>query len=87
MAKKKIAPKRSSDGAMDSSPLNETSATTSEEVLAVANEIADGTRRQPTHEEIATAAYQRYLSRGAGDGQDCEDWLAAERELSERRER
>ncbi len=43
-----------------------------------------GARRQPSHEEIAAVAYQRYLSRGAAHGQDCDDWLAAERELSER---
>ena len=35
----------------------------------------------PTHEEIATRAYERFLQRGAQHGQDYEDWLAAEREL------
>jgi len=38
----------------------------------------------PTPEEIAQAAYHRYLSRGAGDGRDFDDWLEAERELRER---
>jgi len=35
----------------------------------------------PSYEEIAEAAYHRYLSRGGGDGQAFEDWIAAEREL------
>lgn len=30
---------------------------------------------------IAARAYQLYLERGAEDGHDFEDWLAAEREL------
>jgi len=37
---------------------------------------------KPTHEEIAIAAYQLYISRGGGDGGEIEDWLQAERELS-----
>ena len=41
----------------------------------------------PTPEEIAEAAYHRYLSRGGGDGRDFDDWLEAERELRERRGR
>jgi len=35
----------------------------------------------PTYEQIAEAAYQRYLNRGASDGRDFDDWLEAEREL------
>jgi hypothetical protein len=35
----------------------------------------------PTHEAIAIRAYQLFLQRGAGHGQDFDDWLAAEREL------
>ena len=54
---------------------------------AVANDTAASARREPSHEEIAAVAYERYLTRGAADGQDCEDWLAAERDLSERRGR
>src|SRR5262249_50771228 len=33
-------------------------------------------------EAIAGRAYALYLSRGAADGHDVEDWLQAERELS-----
>ena len=39
----------------------------------------------PSYEEIAEAAYQRYLRRGGGHGQDFDDWLEAERELRARR--
>ena len=39
----------------------------------------------PTYDEIAEAAYQRYLQRGGADGRDFDDWLEAERELKARR--
>ena len=39
----------------------------------------------PTYDEIAEAAYLRYLRRGGGDGQDFDDWLEAERELKAQR--
>jgi hypothetical protein len=39
----------------------------------------------PTDEEIAEAAYQRYLRRGSEHGRDWDDWLEAERELRSRR--
>ena len=35
----------------------------------------------PTFEEIARRSYELYLARGAADGHDVEDWLAAEAEL------
>ena len=38
----------------------------------------------PTFEQIAEAAYLRYLNRGGGDGRDFDDWLEAERELTAR---
>lgn len=37
--------------------------------------------REPTYDEIAEAAYQRYLQRGGGHGQDFDDWVEAERSL------
>ena len=42
------------------------------------------TNQRPTYDEIAHAAYLRYLNRGGGDGQDFEDWLAAEQDLKTR---
>jgi hypothetical protein len=38
----------------------------------------------PTFEEIAEAAYQRYLARGGEHGRDFDDWLDAERSLRSR---
>jgi hypothetical protein len=32
-------------------------------------------------EEIRLRAYHRYLERGAGDGGDFDDWVAAEKDL------
>ena len=46
---------------------------------------ANGGTNDPTYDEIAEAAYHRYLKRGGGDGQDFDDWLEAERELRSRR--
>jgi hypothetical protein len=40
---------------------------------------------EPSHNEIAEAAYQRYLGRGGAHGQDVNDWMEAERELRARR--
>jgi hypothetical protein len=38
----------------------------------------------PSYDQIAEAAYLRYLKRGGGDGRDFDDWLEAERELKTR---
>jgi hypothetical protein len=42
------------------------------------------TRHDPTHDEIAEAAYLRYLSRQGAGGSDFDDWVEAERELRSR---
>ncbi len=39
-----------------------------------------GSDRSP--DRIAARAYELYLARGGSDGQDFDDWLAAERELA-----
>ena len=41
--------------------------------------------REPTYDEIAEAAYHRYLERGGRDGRDFDDWVEAERSLRSRR--
>jgi hypothetical protein len=60
---------------------------------AVARHTADEMPRQgdgrvttssPTYEEIAEAAYHRYLQRGGQDGYDFDDWIDAERSLRSR---
>jgi DUF2934 family protein len=38
-----------------------------------------------SRDQIARRAYEIYLSRGAADGGDFDDWLQAERELGRRR--
>jgi hypothetical protein len=38
---------------------------------------------QPTHAEIAARAHQRWLEKGCRAGSHEEDWLVAERELSD----
>lgn len=38
----------------------------------------------PGYDEIAEAAYHRYLGRGARDGGDFDDWVEAERDLRAR---
>ena len=39
---------------------------------------------EPAREEIELRAYQIYVERGGGHGQDVDDWLQAERELVEK---
>lgn len=46
----------------------------------------DGHSTNPTYDEIAEAAYHRYLQRGGNDGGDFDDWVEAERELRSRRQ-
>jgi Protein of unknown function (DUF2934) len=41
-----------------------------------------GGGERPAPDEIAQLAYQFYERRGRRDGQDVDDWLAAERELT-----
>ena len=50
---------------------------------AAANEPPTLTR-EPTFEEIAEAAYHRYLKRGGTEGTGFDDWLEAERDLKSR---
>lgn len=38
----------------------------------------------PSYDQIAEAAYLRYLSRGGRHGSDFDDWVEAERELARR---
>jgi hypothetical protein len=40
----------------------------------------------PSNEQIEARAYELYLERGCEDGHDVDDWLAAERELAQRRD-
>ena len=46
---------------------------------------ASADQDNPGYDEIAEAAYHRYLGRGGQDGGDVDDWVEAERELRSRR--
>lgn len=52
---------------------------------AAGAEANDAGGPAPTHDEIAEAAYRRYLNRGGGHGRDVDDWVEAERELRQRK--
>ena len=41
-------------------------------------------RNDPTHDQIAEAAYHRFLSRQGAGGSDVDDWVEAERDLRSR---
>lgn len=41
-----------------------------------------GGRERPSRDEIERLAYQLYEARGRQAGQDVDDWLSAERELT-----
>jgi len=48
-----------------------------------AQHARDTTTADIDRERVAQRAYELYLARGGADGRAMEDWLAAERELSE----
>jgi len=41
-------------------------------------------QNDPTHDQIAEAAYHRFLSRQGAGGSDFDDWVEAERDLRSR---
>jgi hypothetical protein len=43
--------------------------------------MSKGYEPYPTHQDIATLAYRKFLTRGGQDGRAIDDWLEAEREL------
>lgn len=47
-----------------------------------AGEEHDAIAAAHSPDRIAERAYELYLARGGSDGQDFDDWLAAERELA-----
>jgi len=48
-----------------------------------ANKETEVQRAQPTEEEIAVRAYYIHMERGDAGGNPTDDWLQAERELTE----
>jgi hypothetical protein len=45
--------------------------------------VSDINKKVPTQEEIELRAYEIYLKRGSENGDELDDWLAAEKELTE----
>jgi hypothetical protein len=45
--------------------------------------VSDSNKRVPTQEEIELRAYELYLKRGGESASALDDWLAAEKELTE----
>ena len=95
--KQDVAKKNSSDNATPAAP-KRAATRRSGKVAGAGEDNVDPTQRetanemsgsaqtpyQPSADEIAQAAYQRYLSRGGADGRDFDDWIEAERELRRR---
>jgi hypothetical protein len=50
--------------------------------LSAPQSSGDTTAATMDRERVAQRAYELYLARGCGEGQDLDDWLCAERELS-----
>jgi hypothetical protein len=44
-----------------------------------------GARARPSRDEIARLAYHLYEARGRQEGQELDDWLSAEQQLTSRR--
>ena len=83
MAKKKTPASEPSPAPAARAPRKRTAA-------AVRPKSPNGDARQvahpdPTHDEIAEAAYHKYLSRRGAGGSDFDDWVEAERDLRSRR--
>ena len=94
MAKKKIAGSPASSAAAPRPPRRASAKPAAAPVGVAAvsavepTDTADDEKRRPgrapKHEEIAEAAYHRYLERGGNGGSDFDDWVEAERELRSR---
>ena len=50
--------------------------------IAAPQSAGDTTSANIDRERVAQRAYELYLARGCQEGQDVEDWLCAERELT-----
>jgi len=83
-AARRAAPRKPKGAA--SAPIDIASVTASEPLDSAADMggVSAAASYEPTYDDIAQEAYQRYLSRGGGDGRDFDDWIEAERALARR---
>jgi len=56
----------------------------SDPTVAAASMPSNGDSNPLDRDRIASRAYELYVARGGRDGRDVDDWLTAERELTER---
>jgi hypothetical protein len=76
-------PKKIADA--PASPSSSTSRPSRSRAAEVARGGNGNTGNELSHNEIAEAAYKRYLNRGCVHGRDVDDWMEAERELRAQR--
>ena len=85
-APRRATPRRTTKRAPEATPVDVASVTSVEPIHTAADmgNVSAESHYQPTYNDIAQKAYQRYLERGSTDGRDFEDWIEAERELAAR---
>ena len=85
-APRRATPRRTTKRASAAAPIDVASVTAVEPIESAADMGGVGAEShyQPTYDDIAQKAYERYLKRGGGDGRDFDDWIEAERELAKR---
>ena len=82
--RRRAATTKTTAGAADKASNSSNGSSESDSTLTLASAPDAATTARPTYDQIAEAAYLRYLSRGRGDGRDFDDWVAAEQELKAR---
>ena len=83
MAKKKTPVSETSPGPAARAPRKRTTA--APRPKSPNGDARHAAHPDPTHDEIAEAAYHKYLSRQGAGGSDFDDWVEAERDLRSRR--
>jgi hypothetical protein len=85
-APRRATPRRTTNKAPAAAPVDVASVTAVEPISSAADMggVSAESHYQPTYDDIAQKAYERYLRRGSGDGRDFDDWIEAERELATR---
>ena len=85
-APRRATPRRTTSKAPAAAPVDVASVTAVEPISSAADigSVSAESHYQPTYDDIAQRAYERYLERGGGDGRDFDDWIEAERELARR---
>lgn len=81
-------PKKPSDRSKSSTPAQASArpraARKPKAMAAKSNGRPMPTTTEPTYDQIAEAAYHRFLQRGQSQGDAVTDWIEAERELKQR---